>query len=100
MAGPGMVGMAMGDQGALDRPYRIDMKAAGLAAQSGGHRHQDVLRTHLRYIGGVAAFFTSSQRKSGLPDLREIQCATGIDPGCGGKVAVPKRSKGVAGEGS
>ena len=79
MAGPGVVGMAMGDHGALDRPHRIDMKAAGLAAQSGGDRHQDVLRTHLRYIGGVAAFFTSPHR---------------------GEVAAPKRSEGVAGEGS
>ena len=50
MAGPGVVGMAMGDHGALDRPHRIDMKAAGLAAQAGGDGHQDVLRTHLVYI--------------------------------------------------
>src|SRR5258708_9031538 len=70
--------MAMGDRGGLDGPYRIDMEAAGLAAQSGGDRHQDVLRTHLRYIGGVAAFFTSPHR---------------------GEVAAPKRSEGVAGEG-
>ena len=46
MAGPGVVGMAVGDHGALDRPHRIDMKAAGLAAQAGGHGHQDVLRAH------------------------------------------------------
>ena len=34
VARPGVVGMAMGDDGALDRPDRIDMKAAGLAAQA------------------------------------------------------------------
>ena len=55
MAGPGVVGMAVGDHGALDRPHRIDMEAAGLAAQAGGDRHQDVLRTHLGYIGRVDA---------------------------------------------
>src|ERR1700722_9058444 len=81
MAGSGVVGMAMGDHGALDRPHRIDVEVTRLAAQPGGNRHQDVLRTHLRYIGGVAAFFTSPRRKSGLPDLREIQYATGVDPG-------------------
>jgi hypothetical protein len=32
MAGPGVVGMAVGDDGAFHRPYRIDMEAAGLAA--------------------------------------------------------------------
>ena len=47
MAGAGMVGMAVGDHRALDRPHRIDMKAAGLASQAGGNGHQDVLRTHL-----------------------------------------------------
>ena len=36
MAGAGVVGMAMGDHGPLDRPHRIDVEAAGLAAQSGG----------------------------------------------------------------
>src|ERR1700736_852520 len=50
MAGPGMVGMAVGDHGALDRPYRIDMEATGLATQAGGNGHQDVLRAHLGYI--------------------------------------------------
>jgi hypothetical protein len=50
MAGPGVVGMAVGDHGALDRPHRIDMKAAGLAAQTGGDGHQDVLRAHPGYI--------------------------------------------------
>src|SRR5216683_1638192 len=50
MARPGMVGMAVGDHGALDRPYRIDVEAPRFAAQSGGNGHQDVLRTHLGYI--------------------------------------------------
>jgi hypothetical protein len=41
-----MVGMAVGDYGAFNRPYRVDMKAAGLAAQARGHGHQDILRAH------------------------------------------------------
>ena len=49
MARAGMIGMTVGDQRPLNRPHRIDMKAAGLAAEAGGHRHQDVLRAHLRY---------------------------------------------------
>ena len=60
MAGTGVVGMAMGDHGALDRPHRIDVEVTRLAAQPGGNRHQDVLRTHPRYIGGAAVFFTQS----------------------------------------
>ena len=62
MTRPGMVGMAVGDDGALDRPHRIDVEAAGLAGQAGSHRHQDVLRTHFRYIGRAAAIFTSPRR--------------------------------------
>src|ERR1700751_4216555 len=54
MARPGVVGMAVGDNGALDRANRIDMKAAGLAAKAGGNWQQDVVRTHAGYIGGVA----------------------------------------------
>ena len=57
MAGPGVVGMAVGDDSALDRPHRVDMKAAGLAAQAGGNGHQDVLRAHVRYIGRASADF-------------------------------------------
>jgi hypothetical protein len=79
MAGAGMIGMAVGDYGALDRSNGVDMEAAWLASQAGGDRHQDVLRAHLGYIGGVAAVFTSPRR---------------------GEVAAPKRSEGVAGEGS
>ena len=47
VAGAGMVGMAVGDHGPLDRPHRIDMETARLAAQAGGSGHQDVLRTHI-----------------------------------------------------
>ena len=60
MAGPGVVGMAVGDHGALDRAHRIDMEAAGLAAQAGGDGHQDVLRAHVGYIAAVAAIFSLS----------------------------------------
>src|SRR5216684_2740270 len=50
MARSSMVGMAVGDHGALDGPHRIDVETAGLAAQSGGNGYQDVLRTHPGYI--------------------------------------------------
>jgi hypothetical protein len=55
------------------------MEAARFAAKTGGSWQQDVMRTHLGYIGGDAAFFTSPHR---------------------GEVAAPKRSVGVAGEGA
>ena len=48
---PGVVGMAMRDQGPLDRPDRIDMEAAGLAAKPSRDGHQDVLRAHADHIG-------------------------------------------------
>jgi predicted TPR repeat methyltransferase len=50
--------MAVGDHGALDGARGVDMEAARLAAKAGGDRHQDVLRAHVRYIGGLAAIFT------------------------------------------
>ena len=46
MAGAGVVGMAVRDQRLLDRPGRIDVKAAGLAADAGRGRNQDVFGTH------------------------------------------------------
>ncbi len=46
VAGAGMVGMGMRDQRPLDRPRRVDMEAAALAADAGRRRHQDVFRTH------------------------------------------------------
>ena len=44
MAGARMVGMAMRDQGLVDRPGRVDMKAAGLAADAGRRRQTAGLR--------------------------------------------------------
>jgi hypothetical protein len=41
-----MVGMPMRDQGFFDRPGRIDVKAAGLAAHARWRRNQDIFRTH------------------------------------------------------
>jgi hypothetical protein len=54
--------MAVGDDGAFDRPNRIDMKAARLAAQAGSSWQQEVLRTHVRYIGRLARIFTRPAR--------------------------------------
>ena len=51
MPGAGMVGMTVGDHGPLDRAHRIDVEAAGLAAQTGGNWQQDVLGTHGVHIG-------------------------------------------------
>ena len=62
MAGPGVVGMAVGDHGPLDGADRIDMETARFAAQTGSSWQQDVLWTHVRYIGGPAPIFTHSNR--------------------------------------
>src|SRR5258708_31632666 len=50
MAGAGVVGMTMGDHGPLDRPHRVDMEAAGLAAKAGGDGDQEGLPAHFWYI--------------------------------------------------
>ena len=87
VAGAGMVGMAVGDHGALDRADRIDVEAAGLAAQAGSNWQQDVLRTHallyrsrpphLRVITRFASWFPMPaapvpvlRRSHGRPPLR------------------------------
>ena len=44
--GARVVGMAVGDQGLLDRAGRIDVEAAGLAAHAGRGRDEDVFGTH------------------------------------------------------
>jgi hypothetical protein len=62
MAGPGMIGMAVGNDCALDRADRVDVEAARLAAEAGGSGDQDVLRTHAGYIGGLAPDFTRHAR--------------------------------------
>ena len=51
VAGPGMVGMAMRDQRLVDRTGRVDVKAAGLAADAGRCRQKQVFGTHRAYIG-------------------------------------------------
>ncbi len=62
MAGAGVVGMAMGDHGPLDRPHRVDMETAGLAAKAGGDGHQDVLRAHFGYISRLGPIFSRHAR--------------------------------------
>jgi len=57
-----VVGMTVGNDSAFDPPYRVDMKAAGLAAQAGGHGHQDILRAHAMNIGRIAGIFTRLAR--------------------------------------
>ena len=46
MPGPGVVGVAMRDQGLVDRAGRIDMKAAGLATNTRRRRNQDIFCAH------------------------------------------------------
>ena len=46
MAGPRVVGMAVRNQGLLDRAGRIDVEAAGLAADPGRGRDEDVFGAH------------------------------------------------------
>jgi len=50
--------MAVRDHRPLDRPHRVDMEAARLAAEAGGNGHQDVVRAHAFYIGDPAAMFS------------------------------------------
>jgi hypothetical protein len=54
--------MTVRDHGAADRPHRIDMKAAGLAAQASGNRHQDVLWAHPDNIRLFTPLFSSDAR--------------------------------------
>ena len=42
VARPRMVGVTLGDQGLVDRPRRVDVKAAGLAADAGRRGNQDI----------------------------------------------------------
>jgi predicted TPR repeat methyltransferase len=60
VTGPGVIGMAVGDHGALDGAHRIDMEAAGLAAKAGGDGHQDVLRAHLSIYRRVTVIFKAN----------------------------------------
>jgi len=62
VAGARVIRMAVGDQRLVDRARRIDMKAAGLAAQTGGNGYQDVLRAHLGYIVCLAQIFSRHAR--------------------------------------
>ena len=55
VARPRMVGMAVGDHGLVDRPRRVDMEAAGLAAQAGRRRRQQVFGTHGAEICHIGA---------------------------------------------
>ena len=48
MAGPRVVGVAMGDERAGHRPDRVDVKATARAIKSGGRGHKQVLRAHPR----------------------------------------------------
>ncbi len=51
MAGTGVVGMAVCDQGLCDRLGRIDMKAARPAAHARPGRHKDILGPHSVKLG-------------------------------------------------
>ena len=46
VAGPRVVGMAVGDERLLHRPGRVDVKAAELAAHARWRREEDVFRPH------------------------------------------------------
>jgi hypothetical protein len=43
MAGPGVIGMGVRDHGPLDRPPRVDVKAAGRAVQALGPLDDEVV---------------------------------------------------------
>ena len=50
MTGARMVGMAVRDQRLFDRPGRVDVEVAELAAHAGGRRRENVFGTHRRQI--------------------------------------------------
>ena len=52
---PRMVGMAVRDQRLVDRPRRVDVEAAALAAHAGRRRRQDVFGTHGAQICHIGA---------------------------------------------
>lgn len=84
MAGPGMIRMAVGDDRAVHGPHRINVEAAGLAVQSGGIKHQDVVRAHGGHISGrlhrsslgppvdagTGTGVDASSRRRGTPSIR------------------------------
>ncbi len=51
VAGASVIGMAVGDQRARDRPRRVDMEVAGRAIKAGGRGAEQVFRAHRRTIG-------------------------------------------------
>ena len=48
MPGARVIGMAMRDHRFVDRPSRVDVESAKLAAHAGGGRQQNVFGAHLR----------------------------------------------------
>ena len=54
VAGAGVIGVGVGDQGALHRPHRIDVKIAEPATKAGCCWGEKLLRTHDAYIGRIA----------------------------------------------
>ena len=66
VAGAGVIGMAVRDHGALDRPGRIDEKAAARAEQAGRRRRQQVLGTHGAEICHIGAGNRSSMAEQPL----------------------------------
>jgi hypothetical protein len=45
VAGAGVIGMGMGNDGALDRPGRVDMKSAAFATNAGRRGNKNVFRS-------------------------------------------------------
>jgi hypothetical protein len=71
-----MIRVAVGDDRAIDGPHRIDMETAGLAAQSRGNGHQDILRAHTGYISG-----RESHSSLAPDDIREQRKSPGLGRG-------------------
>ena len=65
VAGARMIGMAVRDQRLVDRPGRIDVEAAGLAADAGRGRNENVFGTHCAKICRGCACARRSGRELG-----------------------------------
>jgi hypothetical protein len=74
MTRAGVIGVSMGDEGARNRPHRVDMKVAGLAAQPFRLPGENILRAHLRYIGRQPVAL------EGLPSLPSCRPACSCPP--------------------
>jgi hypothetical protein len=60
VTGAGVISVRVGNYGALDRLYRVDVEGTGLAAHAAARRHHDVFGLH-----GAEIVIPKSSRRAG-----------------------------------